>query len=131
MHGDDRSQPDRRFVADDDPLVFVKQLHARHSTPGSGIDLHMQSEPQTNSSAVVSAGACGVAVVLAVVGLALSGSGRQVAEVAAVLAAIFGFGLGFSGFTVARLGAPRMGLALAAMIGNLVVMVAAGLLFFT
>ena len=54
----------------------------------------MQSEPQTNSSAVISAGACGVAVLLAVIGLALSGSGRQVAEVAAVLAAIFGFGLG-------------------------------------
>ena len=95
------------------------------------MDLHMQSERPTNSSALVSAGACGVAVLLALIGLALSGSGRQVAEVAAVLAAIFGFGLGFSGFTVARLGAPRMGLALAAMIGNLVVMVAAGLLFFT
>jgi hypothetical protein len=94
------------------------------------MDLHMQSERPTNSSAGVSAGACVLAVLLAVIGLALSGSGRQVAEVAAVLAAIFGFGLGFSAFTVARLGAPRMGLALAAMIGNLVVMVAAGVLFF-
>ena len=94
------------------------------------MDPHTQSQDPSNSSAVVSAGAFVVAVVLALLGLLFSGGARHGLELAAALIAIFGFGIGFSGFTVARLGAPRMGLALFAMIANLVVLVAAGAFFF-
>jgi hypothetical protein len=91
---------------------------------------HTQSQQATNSSAVVSVLACGLAVVLALIGLAFSGSARQWWELAAGLIAAAGVGIGFSGFTVARLGAPKMGLALAGLFGNLVALVAAVVFFF-
>ena len=75
--------------------------------------------------------ACLLALVLAVVGLALSGSARQLCELVAAVIAVVGIGIGFSGFTVARLGAPKMGLALAGMIGNVVALVVAGVSFFS
>jgi hypothetical protein len=91
---------------------------------------HTESQPPTNSSADVSVFAGVLAVVVALIGLVFSGSARQWWELAAALIAIFGLGIGFSGFTVARLGAPKMGLALAGMIGNLVALVAAVAFFF-
>jgi hypothetical protein len=91
---------------------------------------HTESQQATNSSAVVSVIACGLALVLALIGLAFSGSARQWWELAAALVAVGGLGIGFSGFTVARLGAPKMGVALTGMFGNLVALVAAVVFFF-
>ena len=80
---------------------------------------------ETNSSAVVSVAAFVSALVLDTLALAASGSLRQGLEIVAIVVALLGVAAGFSGLTVARLGAPRLGTAVVGLLGSLVVLVAA------
>lgn len=77
----------------------------------------------TNSSALVSACACVLAVLCEAIALGLGGMGRQLFELLAFLIAAGGVALGFSAFTVGRLGGPRKALGLVALFGNAIVLV--------
>lgn len=84
---------------------------------------HTAAPESTNTSALVSAAACVLAIVFELLALSTGGQLRQLFELVAILLALSGIGLGFSAVTVARFGAPRLALSIIAMVGNIVVLI--------